>query len=127
MNRERRSYQRYPAEFPVQVWVPAHDKDENAVVHEGNASNISRSSIQFSCHAELVAAMLRQRTLPYTCKLAFTLPLQQREFRLAASLVTHRRVSRYRYELALMLLHEDKLQEQELVDYIIGQLNLDRD
>jgi hypothetical protein len=112
MSRERRSWPRYPVEFPVQVWVPAHTR--NAEAHVGTASNISRNSIQFSCDAELVTALLQQRTLPYTCELAFTLPKQQREFKLVAQVVTHRRVSRHLYVLVLVLLHEDKQQEQEL-------------
>lgn len=108
MSRERRSYPRYPLEFAVSVVNPA---DSAAVVHAAEASNLSRTSIQFSCQAELVAALLQQQTLPYTCELRFRLPWHKHEFKLKAQVVTHRRLSQQQYVLVLLFRHEDENQE----------------
>jgi hypothetical protein len=108
MSRERRSYPRYPVDFVVSVVVPA---DPTVTVHVAGAANISCTSIQFNCQAELVAALLRQQTLPYTCELQFHLPWHVHEFRLKALVVTHRRLSQQQYVLVLLFRHEDEAQE----------------
>lgn len=108
MSRERRSYPRYPVDFAVSVLVPA---DPSAAAHTAEASNLSRTSIQFSCQAELVTALLRQQSLPYTCELRFRLPWHKHEFRLNAQVVTHRRLSQQQYVLVLLFRHDDEQQE----------------
>jgi hypothetical protein len=107
MSRERRSYPRYPVELSVLVEVPS----ERCTFRDATASNLSRTSIQFSCHADLVAALLQQQVLPYTCELRFRLPWHKHEFKLKAQVVTHRRLSQQEYVLVLLFRHEDENQE----------------
>lgn len=118
MSRERRSFPRYPVDIPVLVRVPAHSND--AEVYQAQASNLSRTSIQISCEAELVSALLRQQQLPFACGLEFVLPWHGYGFRLAAQVVTQRRVSRSHYVLVLLLKHHDAKQEN-LLDSLLGQ------
>lgn len=117
MSRERRAYPRYPVDFPVQVTVPG----EAGLSSEfpALAANLSRTSIQFSCHADLVAALLRQQTLPYTCELRFRLPWHKHQFKLQAQVITHRRLSQQQYVLVLLLVHHNESQE-ELLDQLLG-------
>lgn len=117
MSRERRSYPRYPVDFAVSVLVPT---DPAAAAHAAEASNLSRTSVQFSCQAELVAALLRQQALPYTCELRFRLPWHAHEFSLKAQVVTHRRLSQQQYVLVLLFRHEDEAQEL-LLDQLLGR------
>ncbi len=118
MSRERRSYPRYPVDFSVTATVAAGTPD--ALACSVVASNISRTSIQFTCSTELLAALLRQPVLPHTCELAFRLPWHAHEFRLTAQVVTHRRLSQQQYVLVLLFRHEDAAQE-ELLDQLLGQ------
>jgi len=108
MSYERRSNPRYRVDFTVSVQVTA---DPCAAVHAAEAANLSRTSIQCSCQPELIAALLLQQTLPYTCELQFRLPWHAHEFRLQAQVVTQRRLSQQQYVLVLLFCHEDEAQE----------------
>ncbi|MEY4640137.1 MAG: hypothetical protein RLZZ227_131 [Pseudomonadota bacterium] len=116
MSAERRSFPRYPVKSPVLVTLP--DAATGTVYH-CECNTLSRTSIQIECSAELIAALLRQTKLPYYCSLQFTLPWYKHIFRVDASVVTHRRLSRQQYVLVLLLRHAD-LQQETLLD---NQLN----
>ena len=109
MASERRSYPRYPVQCPVEVTLP---EDAAGSVYNSSASNLSRTSIQIECGADLIAALLRQQKLPYMCHLKFTLPWHKKhKFNIDASVVTHRRLSQQHYVLVLLLRHSDEEQE----------------
>lgn len=118
MSKERRSFPRFPVDIPVEVRVPANSN--TAQMFPALASNLSRTSIQISCQAELVSALLRQQQLPFTCELAFVLPWHKHAFKLSAQVVTHRRVSQHQYVLVLLLKHDDERQET-LLDDLLNQ------
>ena len=91
MASERRSYPRYPVQCPIAVTLP---EDASGAVYNASANNISRTSIQIECGAELITALLRQQKLPYMCQLKFLLPwYSSHTFIIDASVVTHRRLS----------------------------------
>ena len=115
MARERRSYPRYPVSCPVEVTLPEADSSEDrSAVHQAICNNLSRSSIQIECRAEMVAALLRQQKLPYACTLRFTLPWCDHPFHIDAQVVTHRRMSQFQYVLVLLLRHADPAGEEQL-------------
>jgi hypothetical protein len=87
-------------------------------VHPVSISNLSRTSIQIECDADLVAALLRQQKLPYICTLAFRLPWHEHDFSITAHVVTQRRLSRQQYVLVLLLRHQDADQETLLNDLL---------
>lgn len=117
MSRERRAYPRYPVDFPLQVTVAGIDAAEAVTSYPAQATTLSRTSLEFSCNADLVAALLRQRQPPYACRVAFSLG---REFTLKALVITHRRQSQHRYVLVLLFVHEDADQEQALERALAG-------
>jgi hypothetical protein len=116
MSAERRSFPRYPVKSPVIVSLP---EDETATIYECECNTLSRTSIQIECSSELIAALLQQTRLPYSCSLQFTLPWYNHTFRVEASVVTHRRLSQQQYVLVLLLRHAD-LQQESLLE---NQLN----
>jgi hypothetical protein len=118
MANERRSYPRFPVQCPVEVSLP---DSKAAAVFPATSSNLSRTSIQIECSAELVAALLRQQKLPYTCRLLFTLPWHKHKFQLDAHVVTHRRLSQFHYVLVLVLRHNDPVQEDLLETQLARQ------
>ncbi len=111
MASERRSYPRYPMHFPLQATLP---DDATGAVYPVACNNLSRTSIQIECGADLVAALLRQTKLPYICQLKFVLPWFKHSFRIDASVVTHRRLSQTQYVLVLLLRHHDAAEESLL-------------
>lgn len=123
MKAERRSFPRFTIEFPVQVKVNTVDSNDtaNAQNFSAQASNLSRTSIEFSCDDQLVRALLAQQSLPYTCELEFVLPWHARVFRLQAQLVTHRRKSQYLYVLVMLFQHENETQELLLDSLLSSQ------
>lgn len=98
------------------VEVPA----EPCTFHAASASNLSRTSMQINCQAELVDALLRQQSPPCTCSLRFRLPRHAPEFHMKAQVVSHRRLSRQQYVLVLLFRHEDEVQEL-LLDQLLAQ------
>ncbi len=118
MASERRSFPRYPVHCPVSVTLP---EDASATVYDATVNNLSRTSIQIECSADLVAALLRQQKLPYMCHLQFKLPWHKYTFRIDASVVTHRRLSQQQYVLVLLLRHNDAEQESLLDNQLAKQ------
>lgn len=117
MSRERRSYPRFTVGFPVKVSLP---DAEDLHGFPAEASNLSRTSIQINCDAELLAALLKQAQLPYSCDLDFDLPWHDHHFKITAQVVTHRRVSQFQYVLVLLLKHDDETQE-ELLEKLLNR------
>lgn len=119
MASERRSFPRYPVNFPVTVTLP---DDESKTAHPANANSLSRTSIQIECNASLIASLLRQQKLPYMCHLEFGLPWQKKHtFNIEASVVTHRRLSQQDYVLVLLFRHFDQKQETLLDKLLAAQ------
>lgn len=118
MLQDRRSFPRHTIDCPVEVLLP----DAPDTVYAGSCRGLSRTSIQLECPADLIPAMLRQRTLPYRCTLCFTLPWDAQPFQVAAQLVTHRRLSQQHYRLVLLLRHADSAQEARLERLLAAQL-----
>lgn len=108
---ERRSFPRYPVTCAVEITLP--DARE-AGTFAGTCINLSRTSIQLECSAELVVALLRQQRLPYSCQLAFALAGEKKPFAINATVVTQRRLSQHQYVLVLLLRHGDDDQEERL-------------
>lgn len=127
MSRERRAYPRYPVNFPVQVLVPDADGRSQALEFPAGASTLSRTSMEIGCSADLITALLRQRQLPYACRVCFALPSPGSRFDLKAQVITHRRLSQHQYVLVLLFLHEDATCEQALEQALLGtqQVGLD--
>lgn len=120
MSKERRSYPRYTMEFSVKVVLPDNTAGKPGATFEAEATNLSRTSVQFNCKAGLVSALLQQQQLPYTCVLEFSLPMHKKVFTLPAQVVTHRRISQFDYVLVLLLKHED-MEQEELLDNMLHQ------
>lgn len=120
MKAERRSCPRYPVNFQIGVTVRSTDSGHQEQSFRAQASNLSRTSIEFKCDHELVSALLKQRELPYTCELEFSLPGNEHVFRLDSQVITHRRTSQFQYVVALMLKHQDAHQEN-LLDTLLRQ------
>jgi hypothetical protein len=119
MASERRSFPRYPVNFPVTVTLP---EDDTNTVYKATANSLSRTSVQIECEASLIAALLRQTRLPYMSHLQFGLPWQSRHtFNIDASVVTHRRLSQNDYVLVLLFRHFDQKQEELLENLLAGQ------
>jgi hypothetical protein len=116
MASERRSFPRYPVHGPAKLTLP----DDADTVYDVTTNNLSRTSIQIECSADLIAALLRQQKLPYMCHLEFKLPWYKYTFRIDASVVTHRRLSQQQYVLVLLLRHNDAEQES-LLDNQLGK------
>lgn len=127
MSKERRSYPRYLIDFQVKVTLPADASGDKPQSFVAEASNLSRTSVQFSCTGELVTALLRQQQLPYICDLEFSLPVKDKKFNVPAQLVTHRRVSQLQYVLVLLLRHTDEAQEAVLDKLLHQQQNVGLD
>ena len=116
---ERRSFPRYPVQFPVTVTLP---EDDTNTVYHASANSLSRTSIQIECDANLIAALLRQTKLPYMSHLEFVLPWQKKHtFNIDASVVTHRRLSQQDYVLVLLFRHFDQNQEAQLEKLLATQ------
>lgn len=124
MSRERRAYPRYPVEFPLQVTVVGDDAADAVTTYPARAETLSRTSVEISCNADLVAALLRQRQLPYACGVAFSL---DQDFAFRAQVITHRRRSQHRYVLVLLFVHEDALLEQALERSLQGNQSVGLD
>jgi len=108
---ERRSFPRYPLTCRVAVTLP---DDQQAGTFAGTCINLSRTSIQLECSAELGVALLRQPRPPYICQLAFALEVEEHPFTINATVVTQRRVSQHKYVLVLLLRHRDDSEEARL-------------
>lgn len=115
MASDRRSYPRYPVECAVDVSV---DEPCAKPSHSATSANVSRTSMQIACDADLVADLLRQQKLPYTCKLNFVLPWHAHAFSIPAHVVTQRRLSKQQYVLVLLFRHSDTAQEDLLNDML---------
>ena len=120
MRAERRSCPRHPVDFQLGVTVCNTANGEQEQSFRAHALNLSRNSIEFRCGDGLVSALLRQRELPYTCGLEFSLPWDEHVFMLDGQLVTHRRLSQFRYEVVLMLKHQDE-QQENLLDTLLNR------
>ena len=118
MSRERRSYPRYPVELETQVTVPV---DGELRHFTAQATTLSRTSIEISCRADLLQALLRQPELPHVCELSFQVAGHKHVFRLAAQVVTHRRLSQQDYVLVLLFRHTDEAQEMLLERLLASQ------
>lgn len=116
MTRERRSYPRYAVELETQVAVPVAGEVQHFTAQ---ATTLSRTSIQISCRSELLQALLQQAELPHVCDLCFRMAGHKHVFRLAAQVVTHRRLSQQDYVLVLLFRHTDEAQEL-LLDRLLG-------
>lgn len=119
MANERRSFPRYPVQFPVAVTLP---EDATNTVYRATANSLSCTSVQIECEASLITALLRQTKLPYMSHLEFVLPSQSRHtFNIDASVVTHRRLSQQEYVLVLLFRHFDPKQEGLLEKLLAAQ------
>lgn len=114
MSRERRAFPRYPVDFPVQVQVPDEGEQTRVLDFPAGASTLSRTSLEIACSAELIVALLRQRQLPYACRVRFSIPGSAMQFDVRGHVITHRRLSQHQYVLVLLFVHEDANQEQAL-------------
>lgn len=123
MASERRSYPRYPVQCPIEVTLPDDTGGSRAYI--ASVNNLSRTSIQIDCGADLITALLRQQKLPYMCHLKFVLPWHKsHKFNIDASVVTHRRLSQQQYVLVLLLRHNDTGQENLLDTQLSTQQKL---
>lgn len=118
MASERRSFPRFPIVCPVEVVLA---ENGTTTAYSATSSNISRTSIQIEGSSTMVAVLLRQQKLPYTCKLGFTLPWHEHGFTLDAHVVTLRRTSQHHYVLVMLLKHADAEQEQLLNSLLAGR------
>jgi len=107
--------------------LPAEADGDKPQSFVAEASNLSRTSVQFSCTSELVMSLLRQQQLPYICDLEFSLPVKDKKFNVQAQLVTHRRISQHQYVLVLLLKHTDQAQEEVLDKLLHQQQNVGLD
>ena len=113
MSIERRSFPRFQADFSLSVSLP---DDADARVYSAQARTLSRTSLDFFCHADLVTSLLKQDKLPLSCSLMFKLPHHEHVFRLKAEVLTHRRLSQYQYVLVVLFRHDDPQQEELLAE-----------
>lgn len=91
------------------------------------ASTLSRTSLEIGCSSELITALLRQRQLPYACRVSFAIPESPTQFDLKGHVVTHRRLSQHQYMLVLLFIHDDAAQEEALEQALLSkhQVGLD--
>jgi hypothetical protein len=108
MSTERRSFPRFQVDFPLSVSLP---DEADAKVYSAESRTLSRTSLEFECHADLVSALLKQDKLPLSCSLMFRLPHHDHVFRLEAQVLTHRRLSQFQYALVVLFRHDDPAQE----------------
>jgi hypothetical protein len=111
MSIEQRSFPRFLVDFPLSISLP---DDPDARVYSAESKTLSRTSLEFECHADLVSALLKQDKLPLTCSLMFKLPHHAHVYRLEAQVLTHRRLSQFQYALVVLFRHDDPAQEELL-------------
>lgn len=120
---DRRSYPRYPLEFPVDVELDAQNQQ---LEFKAESVNISKASIEINCDNHLIDKLRAQNKYPQTCKLIFKLPGQKDIFKVESQVVTHRRISQNSYYLALVFpaLKEEK---RDLLEETLSVLQPDID
>ena len=111
MSIEKRAYPRFHVKFPVNVQLP---DDEDGRLYPAEANTLARTSLEFTCHADLIHALLKQDRMPLTCRVRFKLPQLGHLFDLDAQIFTHRRMSQHQYALVVVFRHDDQAQEELL-------------
>jgi len=77
--------------------------------------NISLRAFELSCDDALIQAILGQNAYPHTCHISFAIAEVSRPFKLKTQVLTHRRLSRDRYQLVLRFIDlEADVQERLL-------------
>ena len=117
MSTERRSSPRYSVDVALQVSVP-----ELQTPFAAHAHTLSRTSVEITCHTELVAALLQQQQLPQLCNVVFTMGDKAADFDIAAQVLTHRRMSQFQYAVVLLFRHTGEQQEC-LLDQLLNAAN----
>jgi hypothetical protein len=118
MSIERRTHPRHPVRVNVLVSMP--DPDGSTAEFTAESSNLSLTGIQLACDGSVIAALLKQPKLPFTCTVAFTLPEHEHRFVLASQYVTYRRKSLHEFVLVVVFTHEDA-EQKELLNALLSR------
>lgn len=107
MSVERRASPRYPVNFTVQVRPVGIEQDFSIA-----ATMLSRTSMQATCEADLVTALVKQAQAPYVCALTFI--TEPHMPAIQAQVLTHRRVSQQHYVLVFLFKSVTAQQDEAL-------------
>src|SRR5687767_738269 len=91
MSKERRTHPRHSMRVDVLVSMPDADGTINEFAVE--SINLSLAGMQLDCNGDLIAALLRQPKLPFSCTVQFNLPEHEHRFVLGSQYLSYRRKS----------------------------------
>lgn len=120
MSSERRSHPRYPLRVNVLVTMP--DTDDSTSEFTVESINLSASGIQLDCNGDLIAALLRQTKLPFSCTVHFSLPDNEHRFVLGSSYLSYRRKSQRDFVMVVIFQHDDAEQKVLLETLLAAML-----
>ena len=120
MNSERRTYPRHAVRVNVLVSLP--DSGESTTEFAVESLNLSLAGIQLACKGELIVALLKQRTLPFSCTVQFTLPDHEHRFVLGSHYLSYRRQSQHHFVMVVIFMHEDEQQKALLASLLANKL-----
>jgi hypothetical protein len=83
--------------------------------------NLSATGIQLSCNGDLIAALLRQTKLPFSCTVAFSVPDQEHRFVVDSSYLSYRRKSQREFVVVVIFQHDDE-QQKTLLEKLLAAM-----
>ncbi len=119
MSSERRTYPRHPVRVNVLVSMP--DSGDSTSEFTVESINLSLTGIQLSCNGDMVAALLRQTKLPFSCTVQFNLPEHEQRFVLGSSYMSYRRKSQREFVMVVIFMHEDE-QQKALLEALLARM-----
>jgi hypothetical protein len=120
MSSERRTYPRHPVRVNVLVSMP--DSDDSTSQFTVESINLSLTGIQLSCNGDLIAGLLRQTKLPFSCTLEFNLPGHEHRFVLNSSYLSYRRKSQREFVMVVIFAHEDE-EQKALLETVLANMS----
>ena len=117
MSIERRTWPRHPVRVNVLVSMP--NSEESTAEFAVESIDISLAAIQLSCNGDLVAALLKQPTLPFSCTVHFTLPEHEHRFVLDSEYLSYRRKSQREFVMVVVFAHHDG-EQKALLEHLLA-------
>jgi hypothetical protein len=121
MSSERRTHPRHSVRVNVLVSMP--DSGDSTSQFTVESINLSLTGIQLSCNGDLVAALLRQTKLPFSCTVEFNLPEHEHRFVLGSSYLSYRRKSQREFVMVVIFMHDDEEQKALLETLLANKLS----
>jgi hypothetical protein len=120
MSSERRTHPRHP--FRVNVLVSMPDSDDSTSQFSVESIDLSVAGIQLACNGDLIAALLRQTKLPFSCTVAFNIPEHEHRFVIGSSYLSYRRKSQREFVMVVIFMHEDT-EQKALLETLLDNMS----